>query len=350
MNDKKYILWADFIRVIATFLMVMLHSVAPLLSQYNEQNCFSWWTGNIIDSGIRICVPLFFMLSGYLLVGKDEKTEIFFRKRLKRIILPFLTWSFFYTLWKVYVQKSEILSFHSFYNILFAPAYFHMWFMYSIIGIYLYIPIFRKIILNSDNVIIYYFIGLWFLAVSIIPFHQKLTGIYNFLNLKMISGFIGYLAIGYVLGRKQLSRKIFIINIISVLIGTGVTAAASFYFTIKNGGIFDEYFYDYLSPNVVWTSVSGFIVLKYIAENISFMYKKNSVIIIKSISSVSFGIYFVHIIFLNLLSGGYLGYPINAFWGNPLYSVPLTALLAFILSFVFIFILSRIPVVRTAIT
>ncbi|MBD2598484.1 acyltransferase family protein [Nostoc spongiaeforme FACHB-130] len=90
MNSKyeNRLIWADYVRVIANFFVIFLHSAAPLLYQFKKIPDSYWITGNIYDSGVRMCVPLFFMLSGYLLLEKQETLETFFKKRFKRIFIP----------------------------------------------------------------------------------------------------------------------------------------------------------------------------------------------------------------------------------------------------------------------
>lgn len=70
MTKDGKIFWVDFVRVLATFLVILLHSAAPLLYQYSSISKADWWVANIYDSISRICVPLFFMISGYLLLEK----------------------------------------------------------------------------------------------------------------------------------------------------------------------------------------------------------------------------------------------------------------------------------------
>ena len=73
MEIKTKHIWADYIRVVATFCVVFLHSASPLLYRYNELPELYWMIGNIYDSSVRMCIPFFFMLSGFVIAFSYEK-------------------------------------------------------------------------------------------------------------------------------------------------------------------------------------------------------------------------------------------------------------------------------------
>ena len=79
--DKRLI-WADIVRILAVYFIVVLHVVSvPNPSQTNF----------IYSMGITIadtCVPLLVMLSGALLIGKQESYQLFLRKRVSRVVVP----------------------------------------------------------------------------------------------------------------------------------------------------------------------------------------------------------------------------------------------------------------------
>lgn len=345
MEKRADVLWVDFIRVVATFCVVSLHSAYPPLYRYNAIPASSWWTSNIYDSIVRMGVPLFFMLSGFLLLDKTETMVEFFKKRMKKVVVPLIAWSLIYILWKVYYNRSETISYYSFYSILLTPAYYHLWFLYVIIGIYLYLPILRVFIRNADIKHLSYFTALWIFAVCLIPIAENVSSSTSKIDLKMISGFSGYLVLGYLIGKMDITKKWIILSILAFLIAAGMTAFGTFYLTRKSGA-FVETLYNYKSPNVLLLSVSGFILLRAMAENVLFLNRKKSISIIKKLSSASLGIYLIHTMFLGLIGYNFFGYRFGVFHGSPIYVIPITAFLTFVLSFVFTTILRNIKYVR----
>jgi len=97
---------------------------------------------------------------------------------------------------------------------------------------------------------------------------------------------------------------------------------------------------------VIFLSISSFILLRPIFENISFFNNAKIVSTLKVLSSASLGIYLIHPMFLYLFKNGLLGYQLNVLHSNPIFTVPLTALLSFSLSFFVVFLLKKIPYIR----
>ncbi|MEH1855873.1 MAG: acyltransferase family protein [Nostoc sp.] len=349
MNSYKNIIWVDFIRVFATFSVVLLHSSASLLYKYNELPLIYWWVGNLYNSATRMCVPLFFMLSGYLLLGKTEPLRIFFTKRINKVVVPLFMWSIFYVLWKAYYEKSISISFDSFYGILSQPTYFHLGFLYQILSLYLYLPILRVIVQKSDTKILYYFVTLWILAASVIPFAEKFTKFSIGIDLKMFSGFVGYMLIGYLLGHVKFINKLLLTCLFLVVVSISITAIGTFYLTVANAGNLVETLYEYSSPNIILLSISSFPFLKHCGENSRILNSKSSITIIKKLASASLGIYLIHPIFLNLFAEGRLGFTISSIHGNPVYSIPITAICVFLFSFITVCVLQKTPVINRSV-
>jgi len=158
----------------------------------------------------------------------------------------------------------------------------------------------------------------------------------------MISGFIGYPVIGYMLGKIKIRRKTVGYSIIAFLICVGITAFGTFYLTQEKGR-FAERLYFYLSPNIIFLSISAFILLRTMGEKTSIVRNKKLVSILKQVSAASFGIYLIHAMCLFILRKGFLGIQFSAFQGNPIYAVPITAVLSFLLSFLAISTIKRVP-------
>ncbi|MBF0176729.1 MAG: acyltransferase family protein [Magnetococcales bacterium] len=343
MNSN--IVWIDILRIIGTFSVVWIHSAAPLLYKFNKISIMNWWVGNIYDSMARMCVPLFFMISGFLLLNKSEAPSVFFQKRLYKVVLPLIAWSILYILWKHYIEGKGSPSFYIFFSLVITPAYFHLWFLYAIIGIYLFMPILRIITQHSSNETLYYFVFLWFVAVSVIPFFEMLTGIKSVIDLQMISGYIGYFVLGLLLGEVKVNAKFFILSVVVFIVSVFATAFSTYYFTVERG-VFVGYFYGHLTPNVIVMSISFFVFIKYLSENSSIINNAKAKKIIEPLSAASFGIYLVHAMVLYILSRGYFGLRLNAFTADAYYSIPATAISTYIVSFIIVYFLQSIPFIK----
>lgn len=346
MIKKQNQIWVDYVRVFATFCVVFLHSAAPLLYKYNELSAIDWWVGNFYDSVVRICVPLFFMISGYLLLEENESLKFFFQKRIRKVLIPLVAWSLIYVFWKAYYEKTTLLSFYSFYSLAISPAYDHLWFLYAIIGIYLFVPILRIIVKNTSRTILNYYLLLWFFATSIIPLMEQVTGLKSKIDLLSISGFSGYLVMGLLLGKYRSTTKAAIASAVVFIACTFITFAGTYLLTIRNKGVFFGYFYGYQSPNVIIASAAALVFIKHLVENSNIFQRPALLSIVHSLSSASFGIYLIHAIFLYLLSAGDFGFTLSGLVGNPIYNIPATAATAFLLSYFSIVAIKKIPIIK----
>ena len=90
MNERNYNY--DIIRMTAIVFVILIHSCGLLMENLEIRSVQLMQIG--LTSLVNTAVPLFVMLSGALLLGKEEPLGVFVRKRLSRILLPFVIWSF----------------------------------------------------------------------------------------------------------------------------------------------------------------------------------------------------------------------------------------------------------------
>lgn len=141
-RDDRY----DLIRGLAIILIVFIHSMGRLAEASAGDAFYLRLEFAGIQSLISTGVHLFILLSGALLLGKEESAGAFYRKRCRRILPPFLLWSlvvFALTCavsgpipWKTvvpdFVRQFLTCGVHETY-----------WFVYMIIGLYLVTPLLR---------------------------------------------------------------------------------------------------------------------------------------------------------------------------------------------------------------
>lgn len=325
--------WISFARAIAIISVVLLHISAPILNKYNDINITSWLIGNFYDSMVRFCVPLFFMLSGTLLLNKDYELNLFLKKRFLKIIPPLIFWSLIYMLYdalmnvEVLVKLSWLEIIKEIKNGLFMGSHFHLWFIYTILGLYLFIPIMRKWIKLASKQEIIFFLAIWFVTTLLTmdmfrPFIPKIDLI-NF------SGYIGYFVLGYYLNSIHIKNKVF--PFIVYFIGFLVTFLGTTYFTF-NDESFNSSFYKYLSPSVLMASIGAFLLVK----NLTIKNNKLKKFILE-IDRNSFGIYFLHV----LVIYGLNFFGLNWSFISPLISIPILTLGVLLISNFIISILKK---------
>ena len=85
------IMYLDEVRSLAIMLVVIGH-----VSRLFSYDFYSWLFCSGVFSLTRIGVPLFFTVSGSLLLTRKYEVKKFLEKRFKRVFLPFLFWIIVY--------------------------------------------------------------------------------------------------------------------------------------------------------------------------------------------------------------------------------------------------------------
>lgn len=338
MNNKSTeIDWINNLKALATFAVIVLHVVGPILYQYGAIDSSDWYIGHFFDSFVRFCVPVFLMITGVLLLSNPIKIDAFLKKRLVRVIYPFLFWSIIYILLSLIIKnhKGEFLNSLELVKFIYiqlkSGASYHLWYIYMLIGIYLFLPVISTWILNSKESEIRYFIFLWVLVLFFRhPYFSHYTPSVDW---TYFSGYIGYPVLGYYLSHFFKRSKALIFSAALFGIGVFFTFAATCFLTIQKG-VFDEVFYDYLSPNVLLSSVGFFcFFMRFDIKNIKLRH------LINLISKNSYGIYLSHVVVLIFLDQTGL----NWNFINPLFGIVLSSILCLFFSLFLVVILKKIP-------
>lgn len=358
-NSLERCYWADIVRIVAIISVVLVHASATAVGWWGRIPTDWWQVSNYYNAAVRIGVPLFIILSGALLLGKNERYSVFFKKRFKRVVVPYFFWIILFVLFKHYYEKDfyhkDFESVKKIFTTLYSGTfYYHLGFLNALLGVYLMVPIVRKFVQNAAAHDIKYFIVLWFLFSSIIPtasflFDSQIDiSIYQH-YVPLVTGVLGYFLLGYVITQFNFRKDHIAIAFAIFMICYLITAMGTSILTERTGRV-KYVFYDYLSPTVILMSVSAFILIKHVASkyNNNLSKLKNLGIL----SKASFGVFFIHVIFLRLLLDldSVLGFKLHGFAFNPLLAVPVTAIITLILSYAAILLLVKIPVVKNLIT
>ena len=325
---------ADLVRCVAISMVVMLHISANSFASFGD----NWTISLIYDSLTRSCVPLFFMLSGALLLNKNEPPFIFYKKRLSKIVIPLIFWSYFYLVYRKYYVGEEALSLSPL-TILGGPVYYHLWFLYSIISLYIFIPMLRYYSINASREVKILVLSIWFAFQSVNPFmsYAGLDLPLGF-DLGLASRFTGFALLGEFLSSTNTScnNK----SLIAIFLASTIVTACLTYYTTFNTGSPNEIWFQYHSPFVVISSVCLFKILST---------SKIETGIIKSISKFSFGIYFVHIVIMQQVLVRFIFTPDTFNSTSLLYLIPLGGVLCICISLIICSIISKVAFIRRVI-
>lgn len=327
----------DFLRFTGAFLVVLAHVE-------NWGSSHTVWARTAYFTISRVGVPLFFLISGYLLLSRQEDLSTFFKKRATRIAVPFLVWSIIYD-----VKNSQAFSTTGvtldgilmiFLRIIRGPREGHLWFFYSLIGLYLLTPILRAFVAKARNSEILYYIVLWFIAAPFLFIIEALTPLKNGFEIYYTGGYVGYFLLGYLLGGMENRPKLLWTGFGLFLTGFIFTFLV-FYFDLQPQDN-ELAFRSYPSLNIVLMSLGAFILIKVAGENIS----PRLAWVSQEASKASFGIYLIHPLMFGWMALAWNALGLQTDTLSPIAAVPLAALVNFLLSWSIVFTISKIPILR----
>ncbi|WP_239739628.1 acyltransferase [Proteus penneri] len=307
MNSYNRIIWLDFVRFFACISVIVLHiSGSYVVNTYNS-NYHNWMFGNILDSFSRACVPLFFMISGFLFLSDREPKN----KHLIKVILSL----FFYSVIGfianyIYYLINMRDSFPSF-NLLEKPIFFHLWFFYMLIPIYLFMMIIKVRQENAKKIL--FIIPILFIFFNIKS--NNLTTLFginvknNFMFVDMFSGCFMYAILGGAFNFIVIKKEK-LINSLSLLFFILSSSLIAFLTNIisDNEGKTNVIFYGYTTPLVFLSSISIFLFFFTLSKN------TKEIKIVSHISNYSLGIYGFHAVILSFIIDITKYYNYNPLW------------------------------------
>lgn len=281
------------LRILACIMVISIHvSEAHAVKQEFYIKNFNFLLANLWYGLSCSAVPLFVMISGrYALNRKNSEYKKYYVKIFKKIYIPAIFWSVFYMILRYYFQN---ISIKKIINATIGGApFYHLWYLYMMIGIYLLVPFLVKLKekMKEKNfeklgilLVIISFIMVIFRDFSSLANIGLLKYYWKFNQFKFIN-YLGYFILGYSLKKIKINKKVkryfLIISIIFIFISL-------FFFKDKYILIYDT--------NYIWMvfySISIYLFFLDIKINkyksLSFLEKYN------------FDIYLIHPIILNFI-------------------------------------------------
>lgn len=297
MSHNRHYVWADVVRSLAIFLVVYIHSrtnfgTTPPLS----------WIFQIVDLSSAICISLFILLSGALLLPKQEKITTFIHKRLIKIFTPWILWTLIWFLFEDHVILQHSHSYFFILRTFFRFFLSRFWFMPIIFGMYLITPILRIYLVKLTTSKLTIILFLWFLLFIIIPIILLYYGIYNPSNTFLtIFQFLGIYLLGYLIINRYKPAKflyvwvgLFLIGIFTAFIQLQLWQKV----TVARIAAFP---YNFLSPEIIVASLGVFIAIYVLFNKKYIKHLSHSLVnLLSNIANAALGIYLTHEFFILL--------------------------------------------------
>lgn len=253
------VFWLDFMRASAALMVILLHSGSPHLVVVDRPDRFQWAIIHGVEAAIQVCVPLFFMISGALLLNVSHRSPV---KSIQRALVPLI---FYTVLASIYLWSTkDVLILDTFKEAWSSKAFYHLWFFYPLVGIYACFYFLRA---STDDP------GKRALAVLIFMIllgggtglvaRSYSVGSRIFVD-GMFVGFLLYAFLGFYLrawseqSLNQPKTLTLIVALIGVWLVTMLLSRATNEVDIRYNGLF----FTYQAPNMVVQSVLAFLVIK----------------------------------------------------------------------------------------
>ena len=346
--ESNRIFYYDLIRAFAIFSIVSCHVFAVYVTNTSIFGTRFWYCALFLNSLRSPGLPLFVVLSGCLLLNRTESLTTFAKKRVSRVIIPYLFWIFVFIICAYLFMNYQFkfIPFSSLNDLLmtiflFKSNAYHFWFVPMIICVYAVIFLINKLNEHYRHALK---ISLLVSVLTIILLNANIIPFDNPANYIIFSAYavIGYYLATFDFKRGKLSSKslfiifgaVFIVSFIcEVLINASMSLALNRFECVSQFSLI----------NVI-SVISLFLSARYLSQAFNIgSYKNNLGKIIYSASICSYGIYLCHVLLKFIVLKIVLIHV--KFLPVSVYST-LTLILTFVSSWMLIVILSKIPYIN----
>jgi surface polysaccharide O-acyltransferase-like enzyme len=251
-------------------------------------------------------------------------------------------WGAAYFAWRAFVN-GETLTVNAVVQGILQGPYFHFWFLYMIIGLYLITPLLRLFVDHAELRVLKYVIGLWFVGVAINPLIGLVAGYKIDANVFVIAGWVGYFLLGFYLQKVRV-RSVFLYVV--MVLGFIWTMFGTWVVTYYVGGESSYFFYDFLAASVILTSAALFQLLLSVSPDFFTNRFPLGAKLVSLISQYTLPVYLLHVMVLESLEKGYFGFRLSATTLNPFVEIPLITVITLFICVSVVFLLKRIPLVK----
>ena len=345
----------EIMRIFASFFVIFNHIGGYTLFSNYPTNSVQFWL--YIPFGIfcKFAVPLFFMISGALLLGKDEDLKTIFKKRILKTVLTIFFISLLYYVIDNMKNPFSLENISEFIFLLFSGTIkLHMWFLYSYVIFLLILPFLRKVVklMQAKD---YGYMGILCLIAMIMSslFYGGLLT-----HSKGLSTSVGVLStniivfpcMGYyfyrVMDYSKVTKKKCIYLLMSTLAGILITAVMTCY-RIDRDGVNTFSVDVFFNTFVLISSSTVFILIKFFVGKKTDFFERHTSLnsVISTLGECTFGIYLLHRICIENPYFGKIGTFFQKFC-PPMVNEFIFCTIVFIVCLIVTFVLRKIPFVK----
>lgn len=285
----------SLLRIAATLAVVFLHTNNTLSNNstqfsLTEEQVIFFTTNNLL---MNWAVPVFLMISGTLLL--DPSRQITFRicvnKYVKRILLALFIFGVPFSILEIVLNVKTInaeIVLEAIINVINGNSWSHLWYLYSLIGLYLILPILKAFVNNSDDNAVLYSVGVTFLFCFVVKWIDKISGMTIAFGLPITGFTVFYVLAGRYIYTKShlLKKKKYFMILLALEIVSIAIESIYHYPECKN-------LLSYDSPIIASLAITVFVLfIGLTTTKVEFVW---------NIDRLCFGVYLIHPVFINFM-------------------------------------------------
>ena len=265
-TKKQRVIYFDILNILACISVIYLHHNSTV---HAYADTIVWREALVAQIIFYWAVPVFVMISGANLMNYRTKysTKDFFKKRLSKVLIPWLFWAVVMLVWKIKTGRYEleVYSAKEIINVLLnsrmEPIY---WFFPMIIGLYLIVPLLSHLADEKYSITLWYVVVCFCIMNATVPLFCEVFHIdWNMQMSVPVSGFVVFFILGHLLSITDIKREIrwavyLFALVCSVLRYFGILIHSS------RLGIRDDIFFNYSYVFSFSLAVAVFIFIKQI--------------------------------------------------------------------------------------
>lgn len=327
----------ETVRMVAFVMVIVIHVANYFCRGYEDITRGAYLWAVIYNVLARVSVPCFFMLTGALLLGRQETVKKSML-RAGKFLMVLAVWSVVYYLFNTYVTHQDTFTLE---NFLKKPAEAHLWYLYVLIPVYFVMPFLQSLCrgLDEKGDTALFIIGtVWTVGLYLMNYFD--IGYYYSLPIFGGKSYIYYMFMGHLM-KKYLSRipgsgKLY-------FAGYLLASAATVIITFMRSNRYCQHmdgFLTYGSPIIMLSSLCFFMAILKLGKG-QLQPGERTRKVMDLVSPCTLGIYICHIFFLDL-------YKINASVTtvSPYIALPVLTVVITLLSFALVWLLRLLPLGR----
>jgi surface polysaccharide O-acyltransferase-like enzyme len=318
--------WLNDLRLLAALAVINVHvvySISTVLMP--ETGDLNWWIANLYSAFSLWGVPAFVMISGAILLSPNKtysSVNRFYSKRAGKLGIPILFWTGFYILFTMLKNDYKGVEYgvgEIFEDLLSGQPYGHMWYLYMAIGLYLFTPYLRKIVMHSSRGEVK-FLTVLLLSISLLgELTQSISPQNTALFIQMFPSYLGYFFVGHLIltSRKEIGNPLLIV----VILLSGTATAVGRYAQYRWGVDYNAY--SNFSVSIMILSIAIVLLIRNNYRTFGVSYEKRVFF-----AGFSLGAYLMNPAFIAILKKyDYLGTDLSSylFLKIPLFTLAVTA-------------------------